>query len=125
MRSVIFAVFALFIAGCTGTDGQPQAKDCGYAYQECLSPAEASCTPAFGKLDDGDAIMSERIFGFEGDKCKIEMTFELPAELKGLSASCSFPKDTLVRETEAEDISDLCTYCTGTMIDAFKKVGSC
>ena len=120
--SLLYAIFAIFIAGCAGIGGQPQPKDCGYAYQECLLPAEQSCTPAFGKLDNGQAIASERILGPDGDICNTEMEFESPAEIKGLSASCAFPKSVLIAmpTTDPDDISDLCTYCSGTMIDQFK-----
>ncbi|MBS3067192.1 hypothetical protein J4450_00700 [Candidatus Micrarchaeota archaeon] len=123
--TLVFGVFVLFIAGCSGLGGQPQPKDCGYAYQECLEPAEQTCTPAYGKLDNGEIIMSERILGFEGDDCKMEMQFESPAEIKGLTASCKFPKSTLTAVTDPDDITDLCTYCSGTIIDQFKALKMC
>ena len=123
MKFIYLILISFVIAGCINS--QPEAKDCGYAYQECLSPAEGSCTPAFGKLDNGAVIMAERIIGPEGDNCKIDMRIEAPDSVKGLSASCKIPQGVIISAAHSGDTSYLCIYCTGTMIDKFKSIKFC
>ena len=124
MKIYILSLLALVImSGCLNT-GQ-QSKDCGYEYTKCLLPAEQDCTLAHGRLDNGDVIIYEQILGPSGDNCKINMKVEHPSEVNGLEAACEIPKNVISTPTNPDDLSFLCKYCKGTMVEFLHKTNVC